>query len=856
IRIEEIPLEQYAETVDYEIMRKVNSDLSIAEVAQIIWLCGIVLMGGCFIFSNLHLMYRLKRTRTLLKNSGNLPVYLSNSVDTPCLFGLFRPAIYLTSEAASDKTVASHATEHELTHYRHRDHIWAILRCVCLAVHWYNPLVWCAAILSRNDAELACDEATIQRLGEDERAAYGRTLIGLTCEKHTALLNTATTMTGSGESIKERITLIARKPQMAVYTLVAVVLIAVIAVGCTFTGAKEQTDSSNQQPEDTETISPSPSDEETKLFTDMETYVRHRIEKKKTVSYYSIAAQNQVTVNALDAKIAWLEKRGEVSGLASNGILEAWSYNILVKPDADTEDIMLVGGQYEENGYFDLEGQGGHITVALRSTDGSYDVLYDAVINDGLDFFGYCNTTEEAIHDWYVKAYDLDLPLYATDWIDRITVPESGSLGNIPVHRFDGNGWYLYVPVQAWNCPTDATESPCTFTSAYYTGSTLKVDYFDYTPEGLSDDHRKQGFTLIDEANQIWSRSSGGVSTRYYCFTAQNGGCWRITIEWIDENISDSPYTTMEPEILQLMAESFTVDAQLQQSLDMEMQSILSNLTSEWQRRFDRNEEPISFLRVDDDRKCALTVDGNMLSVLSAPAKNLQKTDTFRAFPGSIDIVFDSTHNLSFWAGVDPFYVHIRYDDGTNMIEGATVYDPQLYLYHIASAERENVQLADLDQDGFLEAILWQYSDSDLIIYDYYENEIHRIDVNHSIDCEASNYTGLIANIQPAYNKMVQGQSADGTVSIYRYENGTFTYECPISSSLQSIHDADNHPAQNAAAQSFISSMGCNNLNCTDSAHFHECGKDCNDPAHYHFCNADCNLSEHNHPKAHHKNHH
>ena len=37
-------------------------------------------------------------------------------------------------------------------------------------------------VLSRRDAELACDEATIKRLGEEERASYGRTLIGLTCE--------------------------------------------------------------------------------------------------------------------------------------------------------------------------------------------------------------------------------------------------------------------------------------------------------------------------------------------------------------------------------------------------------------------------------------------------------------------------------------------------------------------------------------------------------------------------------------------------------------------------------------------------------------------------------------------------
>ena len=53
------------------------------------------------------------------------------------------------------------------------------------------------------------------------------------------MLNTATTMTGSGKSIKERIALIVKKPKMALYTMITVVIIAAVAVGCTFTGAEK-----------------------------------------------------------------------------------------------------------------------------------------------------------------------------------------------------------------------------------------------------------------------------------------------------------------------------------------------------------------------------------------------------------------------------------------------------------------------------------------------------------------------------------------------------------------------------------------------------------------------------------------
>lgn len=205
-----------------------------------LWLTGAAVMLCVFIASNLRFARILKSSRRELDMPGSIiPVYVSGKLDTPCLFGFFRPAIYLTPGCESDLGTMRHVLAHETTHYRHGDNIWAALRCLCLALHWYNPLVWWAAVLSKRDAELACDEGAIKRLGENERAPYGRTLIGLTCRRGdlAALALTATTMTGSGKSIKERISLIAKKPHMAVYTLVAVLLIAGVAALCTFSGA-------------------------------------------------------------------------------------------------------------------------------------------------------------------------------------------------------------------------------------------------------------------------------------------------------------------------------------------------------------------------------------------------------------------------------------------------------------------------------------------------------------------------------------------------------------------------------------------------------------------------------------------
>ena len=212
-------------------------------LAQWVWVIGIAIIGLTLLLSNLSFGRKLRKTRKAYRADGcKLPVYTVDALPSPCLFGLFRPSIYITSEVAGDEIKLCHVLAHEVTHYRHGDHIWSALRGLSLAVHWYNPLVWLAAALSRRDSELACDEGTIKRIGEGSRMEYGRTLIGLTCEKRKAmdLLCCATTMTDGKKGIKERITLIAKKPKLLIPAVIAVVLVAAVAVGCTFTGAKSE----------------------------------------------------------------------------------------------------------------------------------------------------------------------------------------------------------------------------------------------------------------------------------------------------------------------------------------------------------------------------------------------------------------------------------------------------------------------------------------------------------------------------------------------------------------------------------------------------------------------------------------
>ena len=223
-----------------QVKEETGTPVTLGQVLTALWIAGMAVTGFVLVFANCRFALHLKRSRRELEQCDSvLPVYITQCIETPCLFGIFRPAIYLTPELTDGQTLR-HVLYHELTHRRHWDHIWSALRCVCLALHWYNPLVWVAANLSKQDAELACDEAVIRCLGEDHRTAYGQTLISMTCTQRgrKGLLVAATTMVSGKKALKERILRIAKHPKTALYALISVLLVAVVAVGCTFTGAQ------------------------------------------------------------------------------------------------------------------------------------------------------------------------------------------------------------------------------------------------------------------------------------------------------------------------------------------------------------------------------------------------------------------------------------------------------------------------------------------------------------------------------------------------------------------------------------------------------------------------------------------
>lgn len=138
-----------------------------------LWLLGVLVTAAVLLFSNLHFARRLRRIRQPVDLTQRPPVYQA-ALPSPCLFGLLRPAIYCTPHLGE---LAPYVLAHERAHYRQGDHLWCLVRCLCLALHWFNPLVWFAARFSREDGELSCDARALDQLDPEQRLAYGRALL-------------------------------------------------------------------------------------------------------------------------------------------------------------------------------------------------------------------------------------------------------------------------------------------------------------------------------------------------------------------------------------------------------------------------------------------------------------------------------------------------------------------------------------------------------------------------------------------------------------------------------------------------------------------------------------------------------
>lgn len=199
--------------------------LATAQILQIVWFSGSALLGLWLFSAWAVFTIRLHRDRRFVGKRGGTCIYVSDAVKSPCLAGLI-PAVYLTQDVLQTDE-AELIVRHELTHLHHLDFLWSLCRTIAVIVYWWNPLIWLAAICSKRDAELACDEAVAAKLPERERLAYARAILAQAPRK-TAALSLA------GPPVKERILFLTKKQRTSVLCVILALLLVASATGCSF----------------------------------------------------------------------------------------------------------------------------------------------------------------------------------------------------------------------------------------------------------------------------------------------------------------------------------------------------------------------------------------------------------------------------------------------------------------------------------------------------------------------------------------------------------------------------------------------------------------------------------------------
>lgn len=175
--------------------------------------------------------HRLKRS---------ISIRQSSRFSAPLTYGVFRPVILMpTSTEWENENSLQYVLAHEYVHIRRFDSIMKLVLMAVLCVHWFNPMVWVMYILANRDIELSCDEAVVRLFGENTKAAYARTLIGM---EETRSGFTPLCSNFNKNAIEERIIAIMKYKKTNFFSLALALFLICGATTVFATSAQQETD--------------------------------------------------------------------------------------------------------------------------------------------------------------------------------------------------------------------------------------------------------------------------------------------------------------------------------------------------------------------------------------------------------------------------------------------------------------------------------------------------------------------------------------------------------------------------------------------------------------------------------------
>ena len=172
----------------------------------------------------------------------------------------------------------------------------------------------------------------------------------------------------------------------------------------------------------------------------------------------------------------------------------------------------------------------------------------------------------------------------------------------------------------------------------------------------------------------------------------------------------------------------------------------------------------------------ALALTSELILALQDAAQTLKATDASTASRSSaVSVSFKIEESpVTMERGVQPYEVFF-----TSGSERRSTESKELYLYLCALGDGGYVEVHDLDDDGCCEALRWASANDrrNIVIYAARDGRVERLDVNETLGCIASDYTGLIANLPHEYKNLISAVDELGEGGyLYRYRGGILEY--------------------------------------------------------------------------------
>lgn len=194
---------------------------SVMPAVMLIWFGGVLVLLLLYVKNVVNILSMLR-----FAVHYKYDIYYSEYVNSPFVFGIIKPKIYLPCSIT--KRQAEAVIRHERVHIKRLDYLVKPLCFFIAVLHWFNPFVWVAFYLMCRDMEHSCDEAVIKYSDIQDKKEYCDALLQFALKDKDYRIGTV--MFGESDCSSRIKNVLGFKNPKRIVSALLMIIVAVVAV--------------------------------------------------------------------------------------------------------------------------------------------------------------------------------------------------------------------------------------------------------------------------------------------------------------------------------------------------------------------------------------------------------------------------------------------------------------------------------------------------------------------------------------------------------------------------------------------------------------------------------------------------